>query len=289
MPTRLEIAVILSTYQRPAHLERSLVSIANQRGVDGKFEVIVTDDGSTDRTRKVVNDFAKTACFPLRWVSHPHEGFRVAFCRNEGVRASAASYILFSDGDCLFPKDHLYKHLLARRPGVVRAGDGFRFDEPTTARIDAAAITSGAFVNWVAWSERKRLLTSRIKGRYYHWLGHEKKPKLTGLNIGISREDFEAVNGFDESFVGWGCEDDDLAHRLRKSGRQIIPVLAYTQCYHMWHPVDPSRPAKWLDGANVHKLDDLERPICCAKGLISTAIGSVALPSRAQWQRARAA
>lgn len=289
MPSQLEIAVILSTYQRPAHLERSLLSLANQRGVDGKFEVVVADDGSTDRTRKVVEDFARTAPFPLHWVSHPHEGFRVALCRNEGVRASAAPYFLFSDGDCLFPTDHLFQHLLARRPRVVRAGDSFRLDDLTTARIDAAAIASGAFTKWVSWAERKRLLESRIKGRYYRWLGHEKKPKLTGLNIGIAREDFEAVNGFDESFVGWGCEDDDLAYRLRKSGRQIIPVLAYTQCYHMWHAVDPSRPTKWLDGANVHKLDDPGRPIRCVNGLFSATSDILAVPVRTHSQRSRAA
>ncbi len=267
MPAKVEIAVILSTYQRPVHLERSLLSLANQRGVDGRFEVVVSDDGSTDHTHSLVARFAESVLFPVRWVSHKHDGFRVALCRNDGVRVSRAPYFLFSDGDCLFPRDHLQKHLLARRPGVVRAGDCFRLDEAATARIDADAINSAEFERWVPWSERRRLFSTLVKGRYYHWRGHAKKPKLTGLNIGVSRDDFEAVNGFDESFVGWGCEDDDLAYRLRKAGRQIIPVLSYTQCFHMWHPVDPSRPTKWLDGVNVGRLDDLERPVRCVMGL----------------------
>ena len=50
MPPSVEIAVVLTTYERPEHLERSLASLALQQGVDGKFEVIVTDDGSQDRT-----------------------------------------------------------------------------------------------------------------------------------------------------------------------------------------------------------------------------------------------
>lgn len=287
MPAKLEIAVILSTFQRPAHLERSLLSLANQRGVDGKFEVVVTDDGSTDRTQKVVERFAKTANFPVHWISHRHRGFRIALCRNEGVRASRAPYFLFSDGDCLFPSDHIQKHLLARRPGIVRAGDCYRFDEKTTEQIDAKAINTGEFARWIPWSERRRVLSLLVKGRYYHWRGHEKKPKLTGLNIGISREDFEAVNGFDESFVGWGCEDDDLAFRLRRAGRQIIPVLSFTQCFHMWHPVDPSRPSKWFEGANVHKLDDLARPIQCAAGLVNLNSENIGQSTRTRRRAAR--
>ncbi len=269
MSAKLEIAVILSTFERPTHLARSLLSLAQQRGVDGQFEVIVSDDGSNDYTPSLVKGFAETAPFPLIWVSHKHNGFHVARCRNDGARASHAPYLLFSDGDCLFPNDHLQKHLLARRPGIVRAGDCYRFDEETTARIDAEVVNSGEFARWIPWSERRRLLSMLIKGHYYLRCGHPKKPKLTGLNIGISRADFEAVNGFDESFVGWGCEDDDLAFRLRKAGRQIVPVLAYTQCFHMWHAVDPTRPTKWLDGANVHKLDDLARPVKCARGLVT--------------------
>lgn len=283
MPAKLEIAVIISTFERPAHLERCLLSLANQRGVDGKFEVIVSDDGSKDQTQSLVEEFAKTAPFPLLWVSHEHNGFRVALCRNDGARASSAPYFLFTDGDCLFPSDHLQKHLSARRPGVVRAGDCYRLDEETTARIDVNAINSGEFKRWVPWSERRRLLSVLIKGHYYLRRGHPKKPKLTGLNIGISREDLEAVNGFDESFVGWGCEDDDLAFRLRKAGRRIVPVLSYTHCYHMWHPIEPTRPAKWLDGINVHKLDDLERSIRCLQGLVSLSspkFGHVAQPRR---------
>ena len=96
---------------------------------------------------------------------------------------------------------------------------------------------------------------------------HRFKPKLTGWNIGIFRRDFEAVNGFDESFVGWGCEDDDLAIRLRKAGRRIVSALPYTHGYHMWHPTAPSYPSKWGDGCNVRRLYD-DPPIRCAAGLV---------------------
>jgi GT2 family glycosyltransferase len=246
---------------------RSLLSLAMQRDMAGKFEVIVADDGSQDETYNVVRKFARTANFPLKWISHPHDGFRVSLCRNDGVRASSAPYLLFTDSDCVFPADHLKKHLAARKSGVVRAGDCYRLDENATNRVDEAAIRTGLFSHWVSREERQRLFQKRIKEQYYQFVRHATKPKLTGYNIGISRADFEVVNGFDESFVGWGCEDDDLAFRLRKAGRRIASALPYTHGFHLWHPAEPSRPAKWIDGPNVSRLANLDRPIQCSDGL----------------------
>ncbi len=112
MSAKLEIAVILSTFVRPAHLERSLLSLCSSAGVDGKFEVIVSDDGSKDRTQSLVKDCQESA-IPLIWVSHKLHGFRVALCRNDGGPCQPRTVLFVYDGDCLFPRDHLQKHLLA--------------------------------------------------------------------------------------------------------------------------------------------------------------------------------
>jgi GT2 family glycosyltransferase len=210
----------------------------------------------------------RTANFPLKLITHPHRGFRVSLCRNDGVRASVGQYLLFTDSDCLFPPDHLERHLAARRPRVVRAGNCLRLDHDPTERINTAAIESCEYRHWVTREERRRLMNKWIKERDYQLIRHPAKPKLTGCNIGISRRDLEAVNGFDESFVGWGCEDDDLAFRLRRAGVRVVTALGYTHCYHMWHPTDPTHPGKWNDGPNVARLADLNRPLKCAAGLI---------------------
>jgi glycosyltransferase involved in cell wall biosynthesis len=268
MPPQLEIAVILTTFERPKHLERSLASLALQRGVEGKFEVVVADDGSRDCTRQVFDGITTTVDFPIKFITHAHSGFRVALCRNEGVRASTAPYLLFSDSDCIFPPDHLQSHLMARRPGVVRAGDCFRLDKGATERLDLAAIATGIYRNWVPKCERKRMFKKWFKEQCYQLVRHRAKPKLTGCNIGIAREDLEAVNGFDEMFVGWGCEDDDLAQRLRRAGFRIASALGYTSAYHMWHPTHSTRPKRWTDGPNVKRLRCTDRPIRCQTGLI---------------------
>lgn len=267
MPSKLELSVILTTFQRPRHLERSLASLALQRGMSGRFEVVVADDGSKDRTHDIVHKFAKVVDFPLKLVTHAHRGFRVALCRNDGVRASSAPYILFSHSDCLFPTHHLEKHLLARRPNVVRVGHCLRLGQVATERVDMAAIESGAYRNWVSREERQRLMQKWFKEQYYRLVCHPAKPKLVGWNVGIWRRDVELVNGFDEMFVGWGCEDDDVGDRLRQAGVRITSAVRNTNAYHMWHPTDPTRAGKWNEGPNVERLMRLDRPIRCPIGL----------------------
>ena len=120
--SRPDIAVLVSSFERPAHIRRVLASIAAQRGVSGAFEVIVTDDGSRDETPRLVRQFAASANFPVRFITHRHDGFHIARCRNEGVRASTAPYLLFLDGDCMIPPDHLRAHLDCRREGYALAG-----------------------------------------------------------------------------------------------------------------------------------------------------------------------
>jgi hypothetical protein len=219
----------------------------------------------------VVHEFARRVDFPVRLTTHPHLGYRVALCRNDGVRASSGQYLLFSDADCVFPRDHLATHLRARRPGVVFAGNCFRLNQQANQQIDLAAIESGAFQQLVSAAERQRLVRLWFKNKYYQLIRHPSKPKLNACDFGIWRSDFEAVNGFDEGFVGWGCEDDDLGKRLRRAGVRIETIVRHTRVYHLWHPLDPTHPRVWRSGSNVMRLLAPGRPIRCRRGLVHLA------------------
>jgi hypothetical protein len=83
----------------------------------------------------------------------------------------------------------------------------------------------------------------------------------------LARTDFERVNGFDENFLGWGCEDDDFGRRLRAAGVRLISVLNRTWVYHLWHPPAPTRPSEWKHGGNVAYLQRELRLTRCACGL----------------------
>jgi glycosyltransferase involved in cell wall biosynthesis len=267
MQSNPEIALLISSYQRPAHLRRALLSIALQQGVTCPIEVVVTDDGSTDETPEVVRRFAQSVNFPVQFTTHPHAAFQLARCRNEGVAASTAPYILFLDGDCILPPDHIAIHLARRRPGIVMAGDCARLDEPTSARVSEAAIHSGEFTHWASPEEIKRLkrLMRRATRHRFRW--RPRKPDLTGNNVGVWRTDYERVNGYDENFVGWGAEDDDLGRRLRRAGVRVRSILHWTYTYHLWHPTEKSKPDVPHLGPNARYMRSEGKLIRCRNGM----------------------
>lgn len=262
-----EISVIVTTFQRPESLKRVLLSLSAQVRVQGQMEVVVADDGSSDETPEVVAQFAASVGFPLKFVTHPHDGFRLAASRNEGFDASSAPYVVFLDGDCVLPPDHVAIQLQRRQPGVVRVGDCCYLDAESSRRITEEVIRTGEYERWVPPTELRRLAIADVKARFYSLLRHPRKPKLKGGNVGLWRQDFERVNGYDESYRGWGCEDDDFGMRLRRAGLRLKSILHWTRCYHLWHPLDPSAPTKWRDGLNVQYFQRRRRLTCCRNGL----------------------
>ncbi|MBC8119663.1 MAG: glycosyl transferase family 2, partial [Burkholderiaceae bacterium] len=66
-------------------------------------------------------------------------------------------------------------------------------------------------------------------------LGARRWQRLRGCNFAAFRTDVERVNGFDESFQGWGFEDSDFATRLIASGVRLKNARFATNVYHLWH------------------------------------------------------
>ena len=277
--TVVELAVIVSTFERPGHLNRCLASLEAQRGVDGLFEVVVTDDGSRDTTLRLIADTARRVSFPLTFTTHQHDGFRLARCRNEGVAASTAPYLVFTDGDCILPPDHLRIHLAVRRPGRIVAGDCLRLDEAASARIDAAALRAGQFPDPLPAGERLRLGLKGLRAKLYEAARTPLRPRLSGNNIGVWRSDYEQINGFDEQFVGWGLEDRDLQVRLERLGLRAWSILLRTAPVHLWHPAAPSFARNNEGTANLAYFQSLaDRPTFCDDGLLKPAARPMIVP-----------
>jgi glycosyltransferase involved in cell wall biosynthesis len=265
----MDIAVIISTFERPGHLRRCLASLEAQQGVAGRFEVVVTDDGSRDETIPMLVNLSRCMDFPLTFTTHDHHGFRLARCRNEGVAASSAPYLLFTDGDCILPRDHLRIHLEERRLGWIVGGDCMRLDAATSERITPERVRRGDFTGLVPRSERLRMCLKGLRAKAYQWLRMSMRPRLSGNNIALWRTDYDRINGFDEQFVGWGLEDRDLQQRLERLDLRVRSILLRTALVHLWHPHAPSFIRNGAGTPNLdyfRSLDD--RPTFCADGLV---------------------
>ena len=271
-----EVALLVSTYHKPWHLVRVLQSIAAQQGSCGLFEVVVTDDGSTDETHRIIEEFARSVQFPVTLTTHPHAAFQLARCRNEGAIASTAPYLLLLDGDCVLPRDHVLIHLQRRHHGHAMCGYCARLDKATSERPDTDAIWSTEHARWMPRPQARALAKRDRKARFYRLIRHPRKPELTGGNCAVWRTDFENVNGFDENFEGWGGEDTDLGRRLRRAGVQIESILKYTHTYHLWHTPDVTAPQRIRDGVNHPYFERGFRFTRCMNGLVTRLLEQVA-------------
>ena len=264
----MDFSLIVNTFQKPRHLALVLESIAGQQGVDGRFEVIVADDGSTDGTAELVASFAAAAAFPVRFTAQPHDGFRLAQVRNRGARLATGDYLLFLDGDCILPRDHLAAYGERRRRGVAHLGACARLPEETSALLAPGSLADRDLAALVPAREQRLLVRRNRRDWWHNVLLHPTKPRVIGCNFGVWRDDFERVNGCDERFVGWGQEDDDLGLRLRAAGVRLESIIDRTFSLHVWHPTDSSATRRWRDGPNVGYFLRRGRLTACRRGLV---------------------
>ena len=264
-----DISLIVNTFEKPRHLALVLGSIALQTGVDGRFEVVVADDGSEAGTRTIVADFARRVPFPVAFTTEPHDGFRLARVRNRGAALAGGDTLLFLDGDSVLPPDHVATHLAARRPGWARIGDVVRLPEAASRDLAPSGLAAVDLRRLAPPEELQRLSRRHRKSAFQNLLRHPSKPRLAGGNFAVWRHDYLRINGSDERFRGWGQEDDDLGLRLRGAGIRLVSILDRTFTFHVWHPSDPSATPRWRDGVNVPYFLRRGRLTRCRRGLES--------------------
>ncbi len=121
-----EISVILPTYNRAKPLVRALQSVIDQTLTD--WELVVVDDGSTDKTFERVSKFMETHD-TIRYMKHSNR--RPALSRNAGIQASFGRYITFLDSDDHYLPEHLESRFnyLETHPETDLLSGGFSGDD----------------------------------------------------------------------------------------------------------------------------------------------------------------
>lgn len=104
----MTIGVIISTYNNPRWLEKTLWGYACQ--TMPADEIIIADDGSTEDTRLLVERFAET--LPIKYVWHEDKGFRKTKILNRALAEAMADYLILPTRT-LFLGQISYLHMLA--------------------------------------------------------------------------------------------------------------------------------------------------------------------------------
>jgi glycosyltransferase involved in cell wall biosynthesis len=234
------ISLVITTYDRPDALEAVVEACFAQDDKD--FEIIIADDGSTANTRECVERLRARAPVPLAHVWQPHDGFRAAMVRNRGTLAARGNYIVFLDGDCIPQRDFIARHRALAEPGCLVSGSRVLLSPQLTRRVlrERLPITGLGLLDKLRYRVRGDLnKVLQLLMRWPDLLRVRRKftwRRIKGCNLGVWRADLDRVNGFDESFRGWGHEDADLVVRLFHAGVRRKDGAFATEVFHLWHP-----------------------------------------------------
>jgi len=194
-----QVSVIVPTYNRESFIVEALDSIAKQKFKP--METIVVDDGSTDRTKQLVQNHFTFA----RYIKTVHKG--VSSARNIGISIASGKFIAFLDSDDIWYAEKLEKQMQF-------------FEENPNCRI--------VHCN-EEWRKNGRLVNQK---RYHRKSGGDifydslARCVISPSGVIIRKDLLAEVGLFNEEFPA--CEDYDLWLRItsfEKVGFVDLPLL----------------------------------------------------------------
>jgi glycosyltransferase involved in cell wall biosynthesis len=190
-------SVVIPAYNAEPYLERTLHSALGQ--THNNLEVIVVNDGSTDKTRAIAEAVAMTDD-RVRIITVPNGG--VAKARNIGIAEAHGEFVAFLDADDLW-------HPTKTELQVAAMSDRTGNDQP------AAVYTLSRIIDTddrVIGSGKRIVLNGYCFARHLY-----AKPVGNGSSILVRREAAVVTGGFDPTWAArgiGGCEDLDFELKI---------------------------------------------------------------------------
>jgi GT2 family glycosyltransferase len=186
----VDVSVVVPVRDGERALPTLLAALRAQTLSSERFEVLVVDNASRDRTAAVA------LAHGARVVKEPVPGRGRA--RNAGVASARADRIAFTDADCV------------PEPGWLAA---------LTACLDQSPLAAGP-VRLTTGAQPSRVERLEALWRFDQERAVREHGWAATANLGIRREAFEAVGGFDLAYRHIG-EDVDLCLRARRAGFRL--------------------------------------------------------------------
>ncbi len=232
-------SVVVATYDQPAELALVLAALAAQ--TDPAFDVWLADDGSDPPALRAAEALRPELPYALDGVWQPDEGFRKMRAQNLAALRSRAELLLFLDGDCVPYRNWVEVYRGAARPGEFLVGGYVFLDAEATRALTPESVRRGAHEARLDARTWWRLHSAHWRNRLYAgWRAN--RPRIRGGNFGVARDLFERVDGFDESFAGYGKEDSELRNRMRRAGARGISLWSRALLCHVSRGVYPGVP-----------------------------------------------
>ncbi|HBY18789.1 MAG: hypothetical protein XE04_0746 [Marinimicrobia bacterium 46_43] len=198
--------VIIPTYNRLSEIRELLLSLRDQIFPPGDFEVLIVDDGSTDKTQEFVESFSQETSLNLRFIRQDHQGPGAA--RNLGMKHARGKYFIFVDSDCI-----AHPRWLQAYADAVSKQDVAGFGGPDRVRSDFSPLQKA-----IDYSMTSFITTGGIRGHSQKKLS---KYYPRSFNMGVRADIVDKIGGMNDLRHG---QDIEFSNRILATGEPVIKV-----------------------------------------------------------------
>jgi len=227
----MKVCLIITTYNRPDALDQVLKSVNNQTKIP--HEVIIADDGSTDKTKKLIETYQKESKLNLIHTWQEDLGYRAARSRNKAIVRASGEYIIMIDGDMILERNFINDHIENSKKGFFVQGTRTLLTQNLTNKI-----LKGNNVNLNFFQKGLLNRKNAIRSPFLSKIFSKCKNSLSGIktcNLSFYIDDFYIVNGFNNDLEGWGREDSEFCARLMNAGIKRKTLRFSAIQFHLWH------------------------------------------------------
>lgn len=242
----MKISVIVPVYNRLEHFRALFLCLLRQK--KQADELIITDDGSSQKVLDFISDLIPKAQFKVKHIYQEDKGFRKTRALNNAVRNSTGDLLIFCDQDLIFGEEYIETIANNIKNNIFLMGRAHHTteDEKNIILSDIENINSyneiikklpAKYIETI-----DKMLKEDRKRRIIKTLRLAKRGiRLVGMSYALMKEAYLKVNGYDENYVGWGQEDDDFGNRLTVAGINGKELITQNIQLHLWHYSDPTK------------------------------------------------
>lgn len=196
-------SIVICSYNGASTIDSCLRSMEKLR-YPGEYEVVFVDDGSTDSTQKILQQYP--------WVRNVRQrNMGLSYARNVGMEAAKGEIVVYTDSDCEADEDWLYYLALAfQRGGYVGMGGPNLIPDEGSWVADCVGLSPG--------------------GPTHVMIDDREAEHVPGCNMAFKKSALKSVNGFDPQFRKAG-DDVDVIWRLQDLGYSI----GFAPAAQVWH------------------------------------------------------
>ena len=269
----MKLSVIITTYNAEEWLRKVLIGFSVQSEND--FEIVIADDGSTPKTKEIIDEFVTRFKHPMVHVWQEDDGFQKSKILNKAILKSNSDYLLFTDGDCIPRHDFVALHVKEKEVGYFLSGGYFKLPMAISDLISEQDIVSQRCFS-VAWLRSNglkmnfkitKLTHNRFFAAFMNWVTPTKR-SWNGHNSSGFKSDILQVNGFNHD-MKYGGLDRELGERLFNLGLLSKQIRYSAICLHLDHARGYSSPEIWKKNNAIRAYNSKNKITAIENGISS--------------------